>query len=319
VKQYLLRRLALMVPGMFLVTVVSFLLLRLSPSDPAAVYAGLDADAAYIARLRVELGLTQPLPVQYFAWLGHTLRGDLGVSFSKGTPVVQLIADALPRTLELGLVALALHAALGIAIGILSALKRDSPLDLAATTIALALISLPSFVLAFGLVLLLSITYRIFPPGGYVSFADDPLGNLRMLVLPALAIGSGTLASIMRYTRSSLLEVLSDDYVRTARAKGLREQAVVLRHALRNALIPVATILGLQIGAMVEGAFIVETIFGWPGIGRLTVDSINARDYSVVQGTVMVAALAFMLSTLATDFVYARLDPRISYAAGDRS
>jgi peptide/nickel transport system permease protein len=297
------------------VTVLSFILLRLTPSDPATVYAGLDADAAYIARLRSELGLNESMPVQYLAWLGQVLRGNLGSSISSGKPVLVLIGEALPRTIELGMVALVIHAALGIVVGLVSALQRDSVLDFAATTLALALISIPSFVVGFGLILLFAITWRIFPPGSYVPW-DDPIGHVKTLVLPSLAIGAGTLAATMRHTRSSLLDVLADDYIRTARAKGLRQRIVVIRHALRNALIPVVTVVGLQVGATVEGAFIVETIFGWPGIGRLTIESIGARDYPIVQGAVMIAALSFMVSTLLTDLVYAALDPRISYAAG---
>jgi peptide/nickel transport system permease protein len=318
VKGYILRRLALIVPTMFLVTLLSFVLLQLSPGDPVEIYAGFENhDPEYIARVRAELGFDQPLPVQYVAWLGHVVRGDLGTSFVKRRPVADVIAEALPRTAELGILALLIHATVGMAVGMISALKRDSVIDLLSTSAALVLISIPGFVIAFMLIIVFTITVRIFPPGGYVPLSEDPLAHVRALILPALAIGSGSLAGIMRQTRSSLLEVLDEDYIRTSRAKGLRERLVVFRHALRNALIPVATIVGLQIGAVIEGAFIIETIFAWPGVGRLTVDAINQKDYAVVQGTVLIAALSFLLSTLLTDLVYAWLDPRISYS--DRS
>ena len=316
-RQYLLRRVALMLPVLFLVSVIAFTLLRLSPGDPARIYAGEELDQEYVERVRVDLGLDKPIPVQYVIWLGHVARGDLGFSILKHRPVGQLLADAVPRTLELGLVALLIHASIGMVIGILAALKRDSVLDLLSTTAALALISVPSFVVAFILILVFALALRALPAGGFVPFSEDPIAHLRSLVLPALAVGAGSLASIMRHTRSSLLETMGDDYIRTARAKGLRGGVVVRRHALRNALIPVATLIGLQVGALIEGAFIVETIFAWPGIGRLTIDSINARDYSVVQAAVLLAAVSFMLATLITDAAYSWLDPRISY--GDRS
>jgi peptide/nickel transport system permease protein len=302
-----------MIPVLFLVTFISFALLRLSPGDPALMYAGIDADLEVVERVRHDLGLDQPLPVQYVSWLAHVVHGDLGVSFAKRQSVGDLILQSVPRTLELGLVALALHATIALVVGVLSALRRDTVVDLAATSFALALVSLPSFVVAFGLLVVFSLTFRILPPGGFVSFSEDPIGHLRTLALPALAVGSGTLATLLRQTRSSLLEVLDDDYIRTARAKGLRPRVVITRHALRNALIPVITIIGLQIGGVIEGAFIVETIFAWPGVGRLTVDGINMRDYAVVQGTVLVGAVSYMLSTLVADLVYAWLDPRISY------
>jgi peptide/nickel transport system permease protein len=289
-------------------------LLQLSPGDPVEIYVGIENhDPEYIARVRAELGYDQPMPVQYIAWLGHVVQGDLGTSFTKRRPVIEVIAEALPRTAELGMLALLIHATLGMAIGLVSALKRDSLLDLFSTSAALMLISIPGFVIAFVLILLFCITVRLLPPGGYVPFSEDPIAHLKTLVLPSLAIGAGSLAGIMRQTRSSLLEVLDEDYIRTSRAKGLRERLVVFRHALRNALIPVATIVGLQVGAVIEGAFIIETIFAWPGVGRLTVDAINQKDYAVVQGTVLLAAVSFLLSTLLTDLAYAWLDPRISY------
>lgn len=313
--QYIVRRIVLMVPVVFLVTVMSFVLLHLAPGDPVVAYAGQHADRETIASLRKEFGLDRPLPVQYFVWLDHMVHGDLGVSIAKQRPVTELIVDRFPKTLELGLISLVFSSSLATIVGIVSALKRDSLLDLSATSLALFFISIPSFVVAFLLIILFSLVIPLFPPGGYVSFIDDPLGHIRSLVLPAIAVGTLGFASIMRHSRSSLLEVLSEDYIRTARAKGLTERMVVFRHALRNAFIPVATILGLQIGVVIESSFIIETIFAWPGLGRLLVQSINLHDYPVVQGTVMLVALSYMASTLLTDIAYTWLDPRISYTA----
>jgi peptide/nickel transport system permease protein len=305
--------LLLMVPVALLVTVICFTLLRLSPGDPVLVYSGEERDPAAMAYLRHSLGLDQPLPVQYVAWLGRALHGDLGRSIRTKQPVVQAIVERLPATLELGAAALFISVTLALIVGTLSALKRNSAVDLLATGFTLAGVSFPGFFLGIVLILIFALVLRWLPPGGYVPFVQDPAGNLRRLILPAIAIATGSLAVNMRQVRSSMLDVLGHDYVRTARAKGLHEQAVINGHALKNALIPVVTLIGLQVGAIIEGALIIETIYFWPGVGRLAVDSINGRDYPVVQAIVLLSALSFMFSTLAVDVLYAWLDPRISY------
>jgi peptide/nickel transport system permease protein len=316
VTQYILRRLILMVPVALLVTVIVFALVRLAPGDPVLVYAGEERDPESLAQIRRSLGLDQPLPVQYVAWLGRALQGDLGRSIRTRQPVGEAIRERLGATLQLGLAAVLLSVSVALVIGTLSALKRNSATDLLATGFALAGVSLPNFFLGLVLILVLGVALRIFPPGGYVPFAEDPADNLRRLILPAVTLATASLAVNLRQVRSSLLDVLGQEYVRTARAKGLAEAAVVLRHALKNALIPVVTLVGLQVGAIIEGALITETIFFWPGIGRLAVESIAGRDYPVVQAIVLFSALSFMLSTLLVDLLYAWLDPRISYGGG---
>lgn len=312
---YILRRLVLMVPVAFLVTVGVFALARLSPADPVLVFAGEERDPAALAAIRKDLGLDQPVPVQYVAWLSRAIQGDLGRSFQNKQRVSEAIIERLPATFELGLAALTISITLALVIGILSAVKRNSVIDLLSSSVTLMGVSFPSFFLGIVLILLFAyvIPGRIFPPGGFVPLATDVGENLRRLVLPAVTLATASLAVNLRQVRSSLLEVFGLDYMRTARAKGLREGTVITRHALKNALIPVVTLVGIQIGAIIEGAVITETIFFWPGIGRLAVQAIPSNDYPVVQGVVLVSAFSFMISTLLVDVLYAWIDPRISY------
>src|SRR4051812_28553039 len=306
-----------MIPVAFLVTVGVFALARLSPADPVLVFAGEDRDPARLAAIRADLGLDEPLPLQYVAWLGHAVQGDLGRSFQNKQKVTDAIVERLPATFELGAAALLISISLSLIIGILSAVKRNSVVDLLSTSVTLLGVSFPSFFLGIVLILLFAyvIPGRIFPPGGYSPLIQDPAANLRYLVLPAVTLATGSLALNLRQVRSSLLDVFGLEYMRTARAKGLRESTVVVRHALKNALIPVVTLIGIQIGAIIEGAVITETIFFWPGIGRLAVQAIPSHDYPVVQGVVLVSALSFMFSTLLVDVLYAFHDPRIPYEA----
>jgi peptide/nickel transport system permease protein len=270
-----------------------------------------------IAAVRAELGLDQPLPIQYAAWMSRAVQGDLGRSFQTKQRVLEAIGDRLPVTLELGLAALLISVSIALLVGVISAVRRNSVVDLLTTSVTLAGVSFPNFYL--GLLLILLFAYivpgQIFPPGGFVPFSKDPAQNLRYLVLPAITVATASLAVNLRQVRSSLLDVFGQDYMRTARAKGLHERAVITRHALKNALIPVVTIIGIQVGAIIEGAIITETIFFIPGIGRLAVQAIPSQDYPVVQGVVLVSALSFMLSTLAVDILYAFLDPRISFGS----
>ena len=316
---YILRRLLLMIPVALLVTVGIFTIIRIAPGDPVLTYAGEDKDPATIAAVRAQLGLDQPLPVQYAAWLSRAVQGDLGRSFQTKQRVVEAISERLPVTLELGLAALLISVSVALLVGTLSAVKRNSVVDLLTTSVTLAGVSFPNFYL--GLLLILLFAYvvpgHILPPGGWTPFSTDPADNLRRLILPAITIATASLAVNLRQVRSSLLDVFGQDYVRTARAKGLRERAVVMRHALKNALIPVVTIIGIQVGAIIEGAIITETIFFIPGVGRLAVQAIPSQDYPIVQGVVLVSALSFMLSTLAVDILYAFIDPRISFGAAE--
>lgn len=314
---YILRRLLLMIPVAFLVTIAVFLLARLSPADPVLIFAGEERDPVALEQIRHELGLDQPLPIQYVAWLGHALQGDLGRSFQNHQRVLEAITERLPATLELGAAALLISVTLALVVGILSAVKRNSFIDLLSTSVTLAGVSFPAFFLGIVLILLFSyvIPGRIFPPGGYTPITEDVWANLRYLVLPAVTLATGSLAVNLRQVRSSLLEVFGHDYMRTARAKGLPENTVITRHALKNALIPVVTLIGIQIGAIIEGAFITEQIFFWPGIGRLAVQAIPSQDYPVVQGVVLVSAFSYMFSTLLVDLLYAWIDPRISFGS----
>jgi peptide/nickel transport system permease protein len=311
--RYVVRRLVLMVPVAFLVTIIAFGLVRLAPGDPVLMFAGEERDPETLAQIRRSLGLDQPLPVQYVAWLGRAVQGDFGRSLRTRQRVSEAIVERLPATLELGLTALSLSVGVALVVGTLSALKRNSPLDLLATGFTIAGVSLPNFFLGLLLILVFALVLRIFPPGGYQPLASDPAENLRRIVLPAITLATASMAVNMRQVRSSLLDVFGQDYIRTARAKGLSEGDVVVRHALKNGLIPVVTLVGLQVGAIIEGAIITETIFLWPGVGRLVVDSIGGRDYPVVQAIVLLSAFSFMLSTLLVDIVYGWLDPRISY------
>jgi peptide/nickel transport system permease protein len=316
VTRYIIRRVVLMVPVAFLVTLIAFGLLRLAPGDPVLAYSGDVRDPEILNEMRHSLGLDQPLPVQYVVWLGRTLQGDFGRSIRTHQQVGESIIERLPATLELTGAALLFSITMGLIVGTLSALHRNSALDLLATSMTIAGVSVPNFFLGLVLILVFSLVLRVFPPGGYAPVIDDPIENLRRLVLPALTLSAGTLAVNMRQVRSSLLDVFSQDYIRTARAKGLSENAIIVGHALKNGLIPVVTVVGLQVGALIEGAIITEQIFFWPGVGKLVVDSLGGRDYPVVQAVVLISALSFMVSTLLVDIIYGWLDPRISFNRG---
>jgi peptide/nickel transport system permease protein len=313
---YIIRRVVLMVPVAIIVTIIAFTLLRLAPGDPVITFAGDVRDPEILNEMRHQLGFDQPMPVQYVVWLGHTLQGDFGRSIRTHQRVGEAIVERLPATLELTGVALLFSVTTGLIVGTFSALHRNSALDLLATSLTIAGVSIPNFFLGVMLILVFSLVLRIFPPGGYSPIIDDPVENLRRIVLPALTLSAATLAVNMRQVRSSLLDVFGQDYIRTARAKGLSQNAVIVGHALKNGLIPVVTVIGLQVGALIEGAIITEQIFFWPGVGKLVVDSILGRDYPVVQAVVLLSALSFMASTLLVDIIYGILDPRISVTRG---
>lgn len=311
---YVLQRLLLMVPVAFLVTVGVFMLIHLSPGDPALILLGEDRTPAAIAAIHQQLGLDKPLYVQYLIWLGHIVRGDWGRSITTHEPVVSAIFDRVPASLELGVAALVWSLLVAIPLGTVAAVRRASIVDKLATGISVAGVSVPNFFIGVVLIFSLSVTARLFPFGGYVPLSQDPIESLRHVVLPAIALGTAGTAINMRFTRSSMIEVLNLDYIRTAYAKGASWQRVVFVHALRNAVIPVVTIVGIQIGGIIEGAVVTETVFTWPGVGRLAVESIFNRDYTVVQGVVLLAAFSYMVANLLVDLAYAWLDPRISYA-----
>lgn len=311
--RYILRRLLSMIPVLFIVSLIVFSLLHLSPGDPAISMLGEEATPESIANLRGRLGLDEPLPVQYVKWSSSVVQGDLGRSIRSNQPVREAIIQRLPVTIELALLSVLVSLVIAIPVGIISAMRRNTPVDTVSTTFALLGVSLPNFFLAILLIFLFSVHLRWLSPIGYTPFIEDPVDNLRRMIMPALTLGTALSAIVMRMTRSSLLEVLDQDYVRTARAKGLREASVVRVHALKNAMVPVVTVVGLQVGGLLGGAIIVEQIFVLPGIGRLLVDAIFQRDFPMVQGVVLFASLAFLFANLAVDLLYAYLDPRIRY------
>jgi ABC-type dipeptide/oligopeptide/nickel transport system permease component len=314
VVEYIARRLGLMVPTAFLVTVGVFLLIHLIPGDPATVILAESYTPEAAARIHQDLGLDKPLPEQYVIYLGKLAHGDLGRSVRNKLPVTQAIGERLPATLELGAAALLWSLMVAIPLGAIAALRRGRALDVIATGLTVAGISIPNFVLGILLILLFGLLLRLLPVGGFAALSDSVPDNLSRLILPAIALGTFGAASNMRFTRSSMIEVLSQDYIRTARAKGAGWWRVVNRHALKNALIPVVTVVGLQVGAVLEGALVTETVFSWPGVGKLAVESIFSKDFPVVQGIVLMAALSFMLANLLVDLAYAWMDPRISYS-----
>lgn len=311
--RYALRRLWQMVPVLLVVSIVVFMIIRLIPGDPAEIIAGPNATPEQLAALRARLGLDEPLWNQYVIWLGNLAQGDFGVSYINKYPVSQLVLQRIPATVELALAALVIGVLISLPLGIVAALRPGSPIDLAITTFSALSFAIPSFFLLVLLILLFSLQLKWVPPSGRPDFAEDPLLHIQSLILPAVTLGIGVAAKLVRYLRSALLEVLDQDYVRTARAKGIGYQLVLLRHALPNALIPVVTILGLQLGDLLSGAIIIESIYAWPGVGRLTIQAIEWRDYSLLQANVLLIVFVFLFVNLITDLTYGFLDPRIRF------
>ncbi len=314
--RYIIRRIILIIPVILLVAFMVFMIIHLIPGDPARVLLGEEATPETVAALQKQLGLDKPLYEQFAIWFWQGLHGDLGQSIQLQQPVLDAIAQRLPVTAELGTVSLLFSLALALPIGIYSATHRNSWVDWIVNVVSLSFTSIPVFVLGLALILFFAVFVRIFPPGGYTPFTDDPLGNIRDLVLPVVTIGAAGVAVNMRQIRASMVEAMNQDYVRTARAKGVVERRVAYIHALRNAFIPVLTIVGLQIGSILAGAVIIETIFLWPGIGQLALQSILAKDYPVVQGVVLLSALSYMTANLLVDISYVFLDPRIRLEKG---
>jgi peptide/nickel transport system permease protein/oligopeptide transport system permease protein len=304
--RYLIRRLLASLITLLGVSAIVFLLLHLLPGDPARLIAGMTAPQEEVVRLRTQLGLDDPLWLQYWRFLTRLVQGDLGTSIRSAAPVLNEILGRMPWTILLAVTSTLLATAIGIPAGVLAARYRNSLLDYAVSLATLFGISMPVYWLGLVLIILFAVQLHLLPAGGN----EQPTS----LILPTLTLAAFSVALIARMTRSSMLEVLGQDYLRTARAKWLRERAVVFRHALKNAFIPVVTVIGLQLGMLLSGSVLTETVFGWPGIGQLLVDSIFARDYPVVQGVVMVFAVIFTLLNILVDLLYAYLDPRIHYA-----
>ena len=309
--RFLVRRIATIIPTLIFVSMLIFGLQQLLPGDPAVVLAGEDRDPNVVAYLRQKMHLDAPLPVRYLYWIDGVLHGDLGESLRMQKPVLALILEKLPVTLELGCLAMIIALAIGIPAGIISAVRRNSAWDYAANAVALWGLSTPNFWLGIMMILLFSVTLGWLPASGFVSPFEDWRANLAALIMPAFVLGNAIAAVLMRHTRSAMLQVLSSDYVRTARAKGLSERSVILKHALRNALIPVITLGALELGTLLSGAVLTEQVFTIPGFGKLIVDAVFNRDYAVVQGVVLFTATAYIVLNLLADIAYVVVNPQI--------
>ena len=309
---FVVQRVLTAIPTLAIVTVMVFGIQRSLPGDPAVILAGEEQDPQVIAFIREKYRLDEPVPVQYVAWLGQLARGDLGVSMRTGEPVTSLILTKLPVTVQLSLFSILVAILVAIPAGVIAATRKNTGWDVAGTVVALSGLSIPNFWLGIMLILFVSVQLGWLPASGYVPFFEDPVDNLRRMIMPAIVLGTGLAAVLMRQMRSSMLEVLSQDFVRTATAKGASGWTTIVRHAMRNALIPVVTILGLQLGTLLSGAVLTEQVFTIPGFGKLIVDAVFNRDYAVVQGVVLFTATAYIVINLAVDVLYALLDPRIS-------
>jgi peptide/nickel transport system permease protein len=309
--EFVVRRAFISALTLLIISLIVFTGVRLIPGDPARVLAGTDADASGLDEIREKYGLNDPIPLQYLRWLSLAARGDLGESIRTRTSVAWTVAIKAPITLELACLSVLVAVAIAIPAGVLAAVRRNTIWDVLASGVSLCGVSVPNFWLGIMLILLVSVRFGWLPASGFVPIAEDPVGNLKRMLMPALVLGTGLAAVLMRQTRNAMIEVLSADYVRTARAKGLAQTAVVVRHALRNGLIPVVTILGLQMGALMSGTVVTEQIFVLPGFGRLIVEAVFTRDYPVVQGVVLITASSYVLINLLVDLSYTVLNPRI--------
>jgi len=316
VAEFLIQRGLISLVTLFLITIIVFAGVRMIPGDPARVMAGTEADAAGLEEIRQKYGLRDPVPVQYLKWAGRALRGDLGESIRTKEPVLRLIRQKLPITLQLALYSLVIALLIAVPAGVLAAVRRNTVWDYLASGVSLCGVSIPNFWLGIMLILFLSVRLQWLPASGFVSPFEDLRGNTQRLLMPAFVLGAALAAVLMRQTRNSMIEVLSADYIRTAYAKGLRTGLVVFRHAIRNGLIPVITIFGLQLGALIGGAVVTEQIFVVPGFGRLILEGVFTRDYPIVQGVVLITASAYVLVNLLVDVSYSLLNPRIRIRGG---
>jgi peptide/nickel transport system permease protein len=315
---FILRRLAQAIPVVFLSSVGVFLLLHLLPGDPALVLAGPDASPQAVALIRQDMGLDEPLPVQYVLWIGHVLRGDFGKSLASKLPVAQLIGQRAPATLELAIAAEILTVLIALPLGVIAAVKQRTRTDWGISSAVSLGLAVPNFWLGILLIILFAIALGWLPPGGRGDFTRDPITALKFLALPAFTLALPAAMNLSRLTKASVLEVLYEDHVRTARAKGLPEVGVVARHVMRNAMVPVVTAIGLEFGRLLGGAIVVESVFAWPGLGTLMLSSIGNRDYVIVQAGLLLLVMIFIVVNLATDIAYGFLDPRIRFS-GARS
>jgi len=308
---FILRRLVIAIPTIILISVFVFTLQKLLPGDPVLAMAGEERDPQVLEYLREKYRLNDPIPVQYFTWIGNALTGDLGISLRTNQPVLELIGEKLPVTIQLATMAMLFALIIGIPAGIFSAVKKGTVTDYIANVVALSGLSIPNFWLGIMLILLVSVKWKLLPASGYVPLSEDPVRSITVMLMPAFVLGTALAATLMRHTRSAMLSVMSSDYVRTARAKGLVERKVILKHAFRNALTPIVTLTALLFGELIAGAVLTEQIFTIPGFGKLVVDAVFNRDYAVVQGIVLVTAVGFIFMNLLADVAYVLLNPRL--------
>ncbi|GGJ83279.1 peptide ABC transporter [Pseudomonas matsuisoli] len=312
--RFILSRLIGAIPTLILVSLFVFTLQKLLPGDPVLAMAGEERDPAVLEYLRAKYRLDDPLPTQYLNWVGNALTGDLGMSLRTEQPVTELIGSKLPVTFQLSLLAMCIALVMGVPAGIIAAVRKGTAVDYATSVAALSGISIPNFWLGITLILIFSVKLQWLPASGYVSFTDDPWQALRTLLLPAFVLGTALAGTLMRHTRNAMLEVLRSDYVRTAKAKGLYARVVVLKHAFRNALMPIVTLTTLLFGELLGGAVLTEQVFSIPGFGKMIVDSVFNRDYAVVQGVVLCVAIGFILLNLLADVLYRLINPRLRTA-----
>jgi peptide/nickel transport system permease protein len=313
--RYIARRILIAIPTLIIVSVLVFALQKLLPGDPVLTMAGEERDPQVLAFLREKYRLDDPIPVQYFAWISAALTGNLGISLRTDIPVLELILSKLPVTIELAILAMIVALAIGIPTGIISAVRKGTTVDYAANVVALSGLSIPNFWLGIMLIMLISVRWKLLPASGYVPPTEDLWLNLKTMLMPAFVLGTGLAASLMRHTRSAMLGVLRSDYIRTARAKGLLPRKIILKHALRNALVPIVTLSTLLFGELLAGAVLTEQIFTIPGFGKLIVDAVFNRDYAVVQGVVLCTAVGFIFMNLLADVLYVLVNPRLRHAA----
>jgi peptide/nickel transport system permease protein len=308
---FILRRVVIAIPTIILISMFVFTLQKLLPGDPVLAMAGEERDPEVLEFLREKYRLNDPIPVQYVTWVGNALTGDLGISLRTNQPVLELIGQKLPVTIQLAVMAISFALLIGIPAGILSAVKKGTVTDYVANVVALSGLSIPNFWLGIMLILLVSVKWQLLPASGYVPLSEDPIRSITTMIMPAFVLGTALAATLMRHTRSAMLEVLTADYIRTARAKGVLEKRVILKHAFRNALTPIVTLTALLFGELIAGAVLTEQIFTIPGFGKLVVDAVFNRDYAVVQGIVLVTAIGFIVMNLLADVLYVLLNPRL--------
>ena len=309
--KYFVKRVLQMIPSLLIISFAVFMIINLIDGNPAITLAGANASEAQLQALTEKFGLDQPLLNRYFIWLGNIFRGDMGNTLLSQQPVALMIGSRLGATVELTLVATVLSLIISVPAGVVSALKPNGPFDRMCTGISAFFFAVPGFWLAIMLMLIFSLTLKLLPPSGRANFLIDPVGHIKTLILPATTIAIGMAAKSVRFIRASLIEVFNEDYITTAKARGVKHRVVIYRHAIRNALIPVITIVGLQMGDLLGGSLIIEQIFGWPGIGSLAIQAINWRDYNLLQGTVLYIVLMFMVINFIVDILHAMVDSRV--------